>query len=1158
MDRPCNPSETFLFTPSRFVHYGIDDGNFRYYYAYGNTQPEDLLKHIHRDDIVLPNVLLLGCGDLRSCLYTLWKNFDPIFGYKNFQGIHFSLNDYCSAVLARDVLFLYLIQQLHYLRHDEMKLKKWFCAIWAIWYSHELLPDHRQILKESLSLLHSFAESCSLWSQSSDNPLRNIVSFQEEETLTATRSMWKLWLKLCDVNVDWISLKKESPKSEFVSMNSKLMSITKCRKVLGLLSIGTCKEEVEKMSGEFEKYFKSGCVFAEVTFQLSMPSSKCENFANPTFFEKEDLYTLHYASVPYLCYFHTLQFSVNKLLKAGVSSSDMNWLKVDQASFKVYPVLANCVQQFVIWLTSSSNCLNNQLNHSNSSVSFTFQLGNAIKFLYFQKEEPQFDIVHSSNLIDTLSPPSLVLSVAPVLKKHGLLITTSLLYQMVTSCGLYMQEVFGFPTEQIPILCGMRCIGQDGKYNCEVSINPAPAYHNTLSSLGYGQGELVFVWEKVNGAMPLILPSLNDSGFAHSLHNCIRNCTTSFRTKNNDVSRGMCSHTGVLVLKSFVSQLSKSVAIEDYLFWEGFSRLIRSDEPLKPYLLHLQTQMLLSGLHIHLTLTVEDCPLCNGMPFGKSLCTVPIEFACVGLTVPFFLAFLHPSNQDLIDPIEIDALPSEFQIIDSAPCMVSSGRKLEMTVIIPQKYMDSTHKITIAASTTKHTLIGPSVTITPFCSNLLTPERSSSALFPLYQTRLSPVESSFGELTEYFVEEGYFISTVTLSVDTISCLGSNCKLNVLQLSPFSIKLICGSLNLVLTFHAPIDFNGSKIQLFRKKGLVKVTAPRTIYQFYNEQLHFINCTNKLVVPSMSISDEILRQCCGRQYTVNDKEIMARFSREPTLMPALVNLKECFTSLFQIKATRDFEFVMPSKTNPSQNLVVGILTVQNRIFNIETQSPALDVLYYYPEKISTPPDNVIKDFFLHRIFSENLNEVLSKTYITTDFELELLKKVFHYFNRRTTNTRRHSSNPKFYEHFERAIIYPLYVEEGQLTTELQEMFIDKKADFSVHETQMASSYSKSPNELKRCNFCKSTEQNLKACSRCKNAWYCGQECQKNDWPHHKELCGVKPPIIPAEKCANCGKVDCLRKCTRCRAVSYCSKECQQKDWSTHKNDCSSINK
>ena len=701
MDSPCNPSETFLFTPSRFVHYGIDDGNFRYYYAYGNTQPEDFLKHIHCDDIVLPNVLLLGCGDLRSCSYTLWKHFDPIFGSKHFQGIHFLLNDYCSAVLARDVLFLYLIHQLYYLRHDEMKLKKWFCAIWAIWYSHELLPDHGQILKESLSLLHSFAESCSLWSQSSDNPLRNIVSFQEEETLMATRSMWKLWLKLCDVNVDWISLKKESSNSKFVPMKlSKSLSITWCKKVLGLLVIDTCEEEVERMSGEFEKYFKSGCVFAEVAFQLSMPSSKCKNIANPTFFEKEDLYTLHYGSMPYLCYFHTLQFSVNNLLKAGVSSSDMNWLKVDQASFKVYPVLANCVQQFVIWLTSTSKCLNNQLDCPNPSVSFTFQHGDAIKFLYSQKREPQFDIVHSSNLIDTLSPPSLVLSVAPVLKKHGLLITTSLLYQSVTSCGLYIQEVFGFPAEQIPILCGMRCIGQDGKYNCEVSIHSTPAYHNTnpLTSLGYGQGELVFVWEKVNGAMPLILPSLNDSVFAHSLHNCIRNCTTSFRTKNDVASRGMCSHTGVLILKSFVSQLSKSVAIEDYLFWEGFSRLIRSDESLKPYLLHLQTQMLLCGLHIHLTLTVEDCPLCNEMPLGKSLCMVPIEFTSPGLITPIFLAFLHLSNQDFV-PIEINTLPSEVQIIDSAPCMVSSGRKLEMTVIIPQKYMDSTHRITIAAST---------------------------------------------------------------------------------------------------------------------------------------------------------------------------------------------------------------------------------------------------------------------------------------------------------------------------------------------------------------------------------------------------------------------------------------------------------------------------
>ena len=57
------------FPVSRFTYYG----DFRYYYAYGNTPAEDFL----RNTTVLkePNILLLGCGDMRSCFYTLWKNF---------------------------------------------------------------------------------------------------------------------------------------------------------------------------------------------------------------------------------------------------------------------------------------------------------------------------------------------------------------------------------------------------------------------------------------------------------------------------------------------------------------------------------------------------------------------------------------------------------------------------------------------------------------------------------------------------------------------------------------------------------------------------------------------------------------------------------------------------------------------------------------------------------------------------------------------------------------------------------------------------------------------------------------------------------------------------------------------------------------------------
>ncbi len=48
------------------------DGNFRFYYAYGNTPAEDFLENC--TGVKKPKVLVLGCGDIRSCLYTIWKN----------------------------------------------------------------------------------------------------------------------------------------------------------------------------------------------------------------------------------------------------------------------------------------------------------------------------------------------------------------------------------------------------------------------------------------------------------------------------------------------------------------------------------------------------------------------------------------------------------------------------------------------------------------------------------------------------------------------------------------------------------------------------------------------------------------------------------------------------------------------------------------------------------------------------------------------------------------------------------------------------------------------------------------------------------------------------------------------------------------------------
>ena len=59
-------------------------------------------------------------------------------------------------------------------------------------------------------------------------------------------------------------------------------------------------------------------------------------------------------------------------------------------------------------------------------------------------------------------------------------------------------------------------------------------------------------------------------------------------------------------------------------------------------------------------------------------------------------------------------------------------------------------------------------------------------------------------------------------------------------------------------------------------------------------------------------------------------------------------------------------------------------------------------------------------------------------------------------------------------------------------------------------------------------------------------------------HKQLITQpKNKTVPSDKttssCRVCGKQDELKNCSRCKSVKYCSVECQKKDWPQHKESC-----
>lgn len=110
--------------PFPLARYKLYSTNF--YYAMGNTPAEDLLRSCA--GVRKPSVLSLGCGDIRSCFYTLWKHFDSS-APQQFDGADFFLNDWTSAILARNILFMLLCVQLP---DNAKERKEWVSAICTV------------------------------------------------------------------------------------------------------------------------------------------------------------------------------------------------------------------------------------------------------------------------------------------------------------------------------------------------------------------------------------------------------------------------------------------------------------------------------------------------------------------------------------------------------------------------------------------------------------------------------------------------------------------------------------------------------------------------------------------------------------------------------------------------------------------------------------------------------------------------------------------------------------------------------------------------------------------------------------------------------------------------------------------------------------------
>ena len=1021
-----------------------------YYYPYGNTPPEDLLEHVRSCEE--PSILLLGCGDIRSCLYTLWKHFDPLYCNDLCTRIQFTLNDQCAAVLARNVLFLYLL-----LEKAEAKEKEWIPSIWAIWYCHELLPHHLEVLKSALTDLLSLSASQETWT-TSNHPTCSMCCFSGE-TLQQVREVWKVWRYKpfgTPESVKTVRQKMQASCGFSAGVSSHYVSV-----FLGEMRQGMEETTFDAMVRDYEYYAKEGTAYAEVVCeQLDMymySSNKLKHSVNPTFFERyletnidSNQYIAYCTLVPYRCFYHSMQFTLEEISQCGLHEGKMKQLVVKSA-FKKHPLLANSVQQFSLWLSSAAKVLKNK----KPCVTFSFHCLDAIEHCQIMlKDKIKFDVIYSSNLLDYLSPILLVLPAVDLLKENCVMITTSL--KSSVKIEEFIEQSFGFNSELLPVVFGIRCIGHDGQYTDHYSIEPIPYLPSSKSCFLDASAKneqiaasvvycfaLPLIWEKVQ-LEPLRVLSLSEVPvISNALHSVAKKAITSFFLSNPTpvpiTSTKMAkqivttflqdnithvpittTETAIIAFLTFISQLYSTVPYDSHHFWKHLCDLLKADSTMKPFLHQIQTHALLHGLHLHLVLKESDCPVCKKLPVSDFICQLavefPVPFSAKAFVRPAFTIFLH-SKGNFNSPLTSKPWEMEASVIDSIACKWEDS-KIEINfftsiddmviTVVAQDVCDGPHQKVICSSLP----VSCSRKIEPFIFSFVRPNP---------QPLSSP--SSFGILLSHAGNSSEFCSKIELSEEVSSAL-KECKKNWKTKHPSLCVLEMSVKKHHFQLIYPYDIVYTKIRMIlaKDKATVDLKITRDCRKWSHEKPLFITCpSNKFCFPDLMITNHQLLQYDGRQFTLAEIKIL-RINDSL----GMIGAKQIISALLH----SDCQYITMIDSLDAL-LVHGFVVIHRKLFDIEKYSPAIHVSFVMETR---PADGINMSDPLWNFWQSvsSLHWQISKN------EAARLKELLMHFAARTwkhkTNGPIISRKHCLEQFFTQAVVYPLYLDKDKYAADI----------------------------------------------------------------------------------------------------------------------------
>ncbi|KAF8535830.1 hypothetical protein BDD12DRAFT_796758 [Trichophaea hybrida] len=264
----------------------------KFFYPIGNTPAVCLNENMPPESPA--NILLLGCGDPRNILFTLYLT-EQSFNSK----LDFTCCDVEPAVLSRNVLLFTLLADDTFEKNKE--------RVWNIFYHFYLDQLSLQLLQSQCKRLLEFSKDIGVWNKS---PYAKYLRMCTEDTLAQLNLHWQLYL-------NYKGSKKSFDKQIADIIKSSPMADSNSKNTTGARSAGPLWMYAQMSTAlHFEHFWKHGVTYSDpkaiAAATLPNPAFACAS--------GENIFIVHYGSDPLLG-FH-LAPALKSALSGGMMEED--------------------------------------------------------------------------------------------------------------------------------------------------------------------------------------------------------------------------------------------------------------------------------------------------------------------------------------------------------------------------------------------------------------------------------------------------------------------------------------------------------------------------------------------------------------------------------------------------------------------------------------------------------------------------------------------------------------------------------------------------------------------------------------------------------------------------------------------------------------------